>query len=102
MKCIKLKNGEVIRIKEKRDGRMKVSKAKIEFPVDCPKECPEKGKPKLFYQRQGNFCYRCPIFSCRGKFPIVEPEEYREDWAREWKKWFASGMKGLPNLILKE
>lgn len=74
----------------------------VEFPDDCPVNCPEKEQP--FYQ--GNPCCRCPIFNCRkvdtpdGDFCLCEPEGYRHDWAVEWKKWFDEGMKGLPYLPL--
>jgi hypothetical protein len=80
--------------------------AGIEFPDKCPTDCPEKGKPF----DQGDACTRCPIFNCTPfdypdpdtdevyKMSMVEPDEYREDWAKEWKKWFDAGMKGLPNL----
>ena len=75
---------------------MKISDAKIEIPDSCPQNCPEKGKP--FYQ--GNLCSRCPIFNCSGdpEYALLRPEEYREDWAKEWKKWFDKGMKGFPDL----
>jgi len=121
MKCIKLNSGEVIRVEDKEaeelvdknegyyvpkaawkrrqgigkgDGKIRVSRAKVEFPESCPANCPEKESP--FFQ--GNLCCRCPIFSCGGEHPLIEPEFYREDWAREWKRWLTSGMKGLPNL----
>ena len=73
--------------------------AGIEFPDKCPEKCPEKDKP--FYQ--GNLCSRCPIFNCSDfdGFRLIEPEDYREDWAKAWKKWFDEGMKGYPELCLE-
>lgn len=72
-----------------------------EFKSDCPIDCPEIEKP--FYQ--GNMCCRCPIFNCTPladdpDFVLMEPDEYREDWAVEWKRWFDCGMKGRVNLKL--
>jgi hypothetical protein len=31
---------------------------------------------------------------------LLEPSEYRRDWAAEWAKWFDGGMAGLPVLKL--
>ena len=75
---------------------MKISKAKIEFPDNCPRGCPERGK--VF--SQGDICSRCPIFNCGGdpEYTLLRPEEYREDWAKVWKEWFDNGMKGSPDL----
>jgi len=78
--------------------------AGIEFPDNCPENCPEKKRP--FFQ--GNVCSRCPIFSCKEgpspydgtKWRLVEPDEYREDWAIEFKKWFDNDMTGIPKLYL--
>ncbi len=69
------------------------------FPTECPKNCPEK--KTAFYQ--GCYCSRCPIFSCvdrGGGFVLLEPEEYREDWAKNWKEWFDNSMVGRPGLPL--
>ena len=72
-----------------------------EFQDHCPLDCPEREEP--FYQ--GNMCSRCPIFNCTPPagdpdFIMMEPDEYRKDWAVEWKKWFNRGMKGGVNLEL--
>ena len=68
---------------------MLVSKDKIEIPDECPKDCPYK--QEAFYQ--GCVCHRCPIFSCKeyDGFRLIEPEGYRDDWAREWDKFFKTG-----------
>ena len=61
---------------------------KIEVPDECPKNCQFKNEP--FYQ--GNMCCRCPIFSCKkdeNGFCLVEPEDYREEWAKEFARFFA-------------
>lgn len=81
---------------------------KYTVPDTCPPDCPEKNQP--FYQ--GNVCCSCPVFSCRkipdtseyadkdGMFCLVEPEQYRADWAKAFQDWFEGGMKGLPKLFL--
>jgi hypothetical protein len=71
---------------------------KIEVPDECPKNCKYRGEP--FYQ--GNACSRCPIFNCKRDdegICLIEPEDYREDWAIEWKKFFDTGKE--PKLYLK-
>ena len=76
--------------------------AGIEFPDECPEECP--GREEDFYQ--GCLCSRCPLFSCKPfeyqgmMMCLIDPEDYRPDWARAWKEWFDNGMKGLPDLEL--
>ena len=77
---------------------------KQEFPDDCPLDCPEKAKS--FFQ--GNLCCRCPIFNCKKvkgpdgePFSLLEPHEYREDWAKEFKKWFDGGMIWVPHLYFQ-
>jgi len=74
------------------------------FPDKCPDGCPEKGESFPFYQ--GNICSRCPIFNCtplKGdpEFTLIRPEDYRPDWALEWKKWLDNDMKGIPKLVLR-
>jgi len=73
-----------------------------EFPEKCPENCPGKKEPFM----QGGLCHRCPIFNCKSfimeehKVRLVEPEEYRSDWAKAWKEWFDKGMNGYPELFL--
>jgi len=31
---------------------------------------------------------------------LIEPEDYRPDWAKEYKKWFNSDFNGWPELYL--
>jgi len=72
-----------------------------EFPRKCPDDCPGHNEPFM----QGGLCHRCPIFNCTpgsAGFILVEPEEYRSDWARYWKEWFDNGMKGKPYLPLRQ
>ena len=65
---------------------------KYEIPDTCPENCEFKDGP--FYQ--GNACSRCPIFNCARQsgpgnewdFCLIEPEDYREDWAEEWFQYF--------------
>lgn len=78
--------------------------AGIEFPDGCPAKCPGMKDPF----DQSGLCSRCPIFNCetvegvdRKPFRMIEPEDYRKDWAAEWRRWFDGGMKGLPQLRLE-
>jgi len=69
------------------------------FPTDCPERCPEKSKP--FYQ--GNTCSRCPISNSvpdANGFSLVDPNDYRSDWAKAFRTWFNNGMIGQVNLPL--
>jgi hypothetical protein len=70
-----------------------------EFNKKCPVNCPGKERPI----DQGGICFRCPIFNCspdRDGFSLLEPNNYRSDWALEFKKWFDAGMKDYPTLKL--
>lgn len=72
--------------------------ANIEFPNECPASCPY-GE----LMRQGSLCHRCPIFNCAGEFKLLEPEEYRSDWAEIFRQYFdqlAEGVVTYPKLPL--
>jgi len=81
----------------------------IEIPDECPSDCPEAKSPF----DQSSLCIRCPILNCKqhlvpeilggsgNYFRLIEPSDYRRDWAVEFKKWFDTGMKGLPELRLQ-
>ena len=60
--------------------------AGLEFPDDCPTNCIYEDDFSNF--GQNSICIRCPVFNCSGSFKLMEPEEYRVDWAIEWKKFF--------------
>jgi hypothetical protein len=60
-----------------------------EFPDTCPDNCPQKGQPLS----QGDICHRCPIFNCTGKDPLLSPEDYRSDIAKDYKEWFDKWME---------
>lgn len=82
--------------------------AGIEFPNECPKDCPFTGD--IMMHGQNSICGRCPLFCCSpcqdddespyGAFCLVEPEQYRPDWAKVWRRWFDDGMQGYPVLPL--
>ena len=67
------------------------------FPDKCPKNC-------LYKQEsfsQGSMCTRCPILNCKKDkdgFCLIEPEDYRKDWAKEWNDFFKRGTE--PKLYL--
>lgn len=60
---------------------MKIGSATV--PNQCPVRCPQKMKWEL--------CDVCPVLS-------KDTDNYREDWAIEFEKWFKNGMVGLPQL----
>ena len=78
------------------------TKLQFECPDKCPKDC--KLKPDLFYQ--GCMCTRCPILNCKEPIteedklylPLVAANEFRDDWAKEWEKFFKTGEE--PKLYL--
>ena len=44
------------------------------------------------------------MFNCKPTddgFRLLEPNDYRPDWAKAWKEWFNSGMQGYPELPLE-
>lgn len=71
------------------------SKLQFEYPEECPKDCILK--PSAFYQ--GCSCTRCPIIVCKEPvteedkkyMPMVRADEFRDDWAEEWQKFFKIG-----------
>jgi len=85
---------------------MKVgTKLQFEVPDDCPEDCKHKGTMGF----QGDACSRCPVFNCKGPgpdademekmcLPVLEPNEYRDDWAEEWVEFFKTGKE--PDLWL--
>lgn len=77
---------------------------KYEIPDNC-KGCPWFGDP--IAESQGGICFRCPVMNCTppeddplGYGPPIEPEHYREDWARIFCEWFKGDRKEWPNLPL--
>jgi len=69
---------------------------------DVPDECPEKCalRPDTFYQ--GCICTRCPVLICKKDedgLCLVGEEDFREDWAEEWERFFRDGT--IPELPLQ-
>ena len=66
---------------------------------ECPDKCPDNCvmKPEHFYQ--GCMCTRCPVFSCKEPvteedkkyMPLINANQFRDDWAVEWDKFFKTG-----------
>jgi hypothetical protein len=71
------------------------TKLQFEYPEKCPDAC--KLKPDAFYQ--GCWCTRCPILCCKEPeteedkkyMPMVPANQFRDDWAEEWEKYFKTG-----------
>lgn len=79
--------------------------AGIEFPDNCT-SCKLLIVERATFS-QSSICTRCPVFVCRMPvteedkmyLPMVQPDDYREDWAIEWKKFF-DGEIERPRLVL--
>ena len=63
---------------------------KYEVPDKCD-GCSRLGKAS----QQGDTCCRCPVFNCSlspdtdGNMScLVEPDDYRDDWAKSYHDWF--------------
>lgn len=69
----------------------------FEVPDKCPDDCKLKGDIAAF--GQNSLCTRCPVFNCETPddvianeySPILDPIEYRDDWAAQWVKFFLTG-----------
>jgi hypothetical protein len=67
---------------------------KYEVPDKCPENC--KFKNDILNYGQNAICGRCPVFVCEEPrteedkmyMPLVPADEYRDDWAEEWEKFF--------------
>jgi hypothetical protein len=62
------------------------------LPDKCPTDCQFIGD--IGRHGQNSICGRCPVFCCADSdldFRLVEPEDYREDWAAEWAEFFRTG-----------
>ena len=78
---------------------------KYEFPDKCPKDC--KFTDDVRQYGQNSICIRCPVFNCsmpenpteedKIHLPLLRPEDYRPDWAKEWRKFF-DGETDFPHL----
>jgi len=75
----------------------------FEFPDKCSENCPFLGD--IGRNGQNSICGRCPVFCCtpveyEGEMIcMIDPADYREDWAEEWAKFFEDGT--FPMLKLK-
>lgn len=77
--------------------------AGLDFPDKCPDKCPGQDDGL----DPGALCARCPLFCCTyfddadGRFRLVDPDDFRADWAQEWRRWLDTGMMGRPYLPLE-
>lgn len=77
---------------------------KYEVPDTCPSDCKYSGDLGLY--GQNSICIRCPVFNCQqievadGQLEAhrLPPEHYRADWAKEWAKFFETGVRPVLNL----
>lgn len=72
----------------------------LEFPDDCPENC--LYKDDMLNHGQSAICTRCPVLNCQlnpadpeNGFPtpwrILEPDDFRSDWLRDWWYFFKEG-----------
>jgi len=75
------------------------SELQFEIPDDCPEHCLFLHDARAL--SQGGMCFRCPVMNCRAGDigPLIEPIDFRDDWAEEWARFFKDGV--LPKLPLK-
>jgi len=72
-----------------------------ELKFECPDECPADCALKKQSFGQGDLCCRCPVFLCqepvteedRMYLPVLEPTEFRDDWAAQWETFFKTERK---------
>lgn len=78
---------------------------KYEVPDSCPEDCAYLDDMATF--GQNSICGRCPVLTCKvidgtedglGMFCLIEPADYRDDWAKEWEDFFKS--RKVPKLKL--
>lgn len=69
---------------------------KYEIPDRCPSKCPFRDDKHAM--SLSAYCFRCPIFNCFGDEPMIEPDDYREDWAEEWYNFFNNEYKEYPKM----
>jgi len=63
------------------------SKLQFNVPNQCLQNC--EYKSEIFDLNA--ICFRCPVFTCNKDeegFCMIEPEDYRDDWAKEWEIYF--------------
>lgn len=76
--------------------------AGYEIPDRCPKGCPHRDSFAMY--GQSAICGRCPLLVCTPDpsegWCLVEPDDFRPDWAKAWSEWFKGDMQGQPDLLL--
>jgi hypothetical protein len=67
------------------------TKLQFEVPDSCPFNCVYRHERESFSMTSE--CFRCPVLNCGGdaQTRAIEPNHYRDDWAKSWEKFF----KGL-------
>lgn len=71
---------------------------RYEVPDNCI-GCPYRDDTQEL--SQGGLCFRCPVMICTGDDPMVPPEDFREDWAEAFARWFTTNRVGYPELTLR-
>lgn len=62
---------------------------KFEVPDHCPPDC--LYRDSIMMSGQNATCFRCPVLICQGGYVLVEPDDYRADWAEIWARFFYVG-----------
>ena len=74
------------------------TKLQFKHPIKCPQSCIFKSE--AFFD-QGCICTRCPVLCCKQPIteedkiymPMIEPDNFRDDWAEEWDNFFKIGRR---------
>jgi hypothetical protein len=67
----------------------------FEVPDKCPPDCTYKND--IGDYGLSAICIRCPVLNCKiideSKYggPIIDPRDFRNDWAADWENFFKTG-----------
>lgn len=68
---------------------------KYTVPDKCPDNC--KYQEELARYGQNAMCHWCPVLNCapctEDGFRLLEPADYRLDWAEAWVEFFRNGIE---------
>lgn len=67
------------------------SQLQFEIPDQCPDLCAFQKDLQFFDST--SMCFRCPVINCLGDSTnrLIDPWNYRDDWAKEWEIFFKGG-----------
>jgi len=80
------------------------SELQFECPDQCPSDCAYKDS--IMKYGQNSMCTRCPVLNCKEPkteedkkyMPLVPADQFRDDWAKEWDKFFKTNEEPILKL----